>query len=136
MNVSEFISFIEAASSLSTPPSNPFRDDWEHIRKQIEPHFYGEVPHVLEESFPNEDPEILAYRKQTYQPKTESPVVKAITDLSRLLSSAKHSILFDNNEMENWFRDYKIGDDDLFQYFFKVVTPNRVSDPNALMVWM
>jgi hypothetical protein len=134
MNVSEFISFIEAASSLSTPPSNPFRDDWEHIRKQIEPHFYGEVPHVLEESFPNEDPEILAYRKQTYQPKTESPVVKAITDLSRLLSSAKHSILFDNNDMENWFRDYKIGDDDLFRYFFKVVTPNRVSDPNALMV--
>jgi hypothetical protein len=134
MNAEEFVQFISEAATQNTPPSNPFRDDWEEIRKAIEPHFYGKVPHVLEESFPNEDPQILKYRKQTYQPKTESPVVKAITDLSRLLSTSKHSVLFDNNEMSDWYKTYKLGDDDLFHYFFKVVTPNRVSDPNALMV--
>jgi len=134
MNAEQFVQFISEAATLNTPPSNPFREDWEEIRKAIEPHFYGEVPNVLEESFPNEDPKILEYRKQTYQPKTESPVVKAITDLSRLLSTSKHSVLFDNDTMQSWYKNYKIGDDDLFHHFFKVVTPNRISDPNALMV--
>ncbi|GAG78711.1 unnamed protein product, partial [marine sediment metagenome] len=94
MNAEQFVQFISEAATLNTPPSNPFREDWDEIRKAIKPHFYGEVPNVLEESFPNEDPKILQYRKQTYQPKTESPVVKAITDLSRLLSTSKHSVLF------------------------------------------
>ncbi len=134
MNAEQFVQFISEAATLNTPPSNPFREDWEEIRKAIEPHFYGEVPNVLEESFPNEDPKILEYRKQTYQPKTESPVVKAITDLSRLLSTSKHSVLFDNDQMQDWYKTYKIGDDDLFHHFFKVVTPNRISDPNALFV--
>jgi len=134
MNAEQFVQFISEAATLNTPPSNPFREDWDEIRKAIKPHFYGEVPDILEESFPNEDPKILQYRKQTYQPKTESPVVKAITDLSRLLSTSKHSVLFDNDDMQSWYKSYKLGDDDLFHYFFKVVTPNRVSDPNALMV--
>jgi hypothetical protein len=134
MNVEEFVSFMKMAGSSTVPPSNPFKSDWAKIRADIAPHFYGSVPEVLEKSFPNEDPEILDYRKQTYQPKTESPIVKAITDLSRLLSTSKHSVLFESEPMQNFYRDFRIGDDDLFHYFFKVVVPNRVLDPNGILV--
>ena len=75
------------------------KNEWKKIYESIKPHFYGQVPLALDTAFPNEDDQILQYRKRTYQPKTESPLVKAITELNRLLSSAKHSIRFDNLEM-------------------------------------
>ena len=134
MNFDEFQEFMKNAGSTTVPPRNPFKSEWKKIRDAIAPHFYGDMPTVLQESFPNEDPEILAYRKSIYQAKTESPVVKATNDLHRLLSSSKHAVYFDNPEFQSWYKTKKIGDNDLFSYFFSVVVPLRILDPNALFI--
>ena len=134
MNVQEFIDFMKSTGSMSIPPQNPFKSEWERIKAEIAPHFYGDVPPVLRKSFPNEDPEIMKYRQSIYQAKTESPMVKAITDLFRLLSTAKHAAYFDNEKMQRWYEETKIGDHDVFAYFFSVVVPIRVLDPNAVFV--
>jgi hypothetical protein len=134
MNVQEFLEFMGKAGSTNVPPQHPFKHEWERIKSEIAPHFYGDVPEVLKKSFPNEDPEIMRYRQMIYQAKTESPMVKAITDLFRLLSTAKHAAYFDNERMQKWYNETLIGDHDVFAYFFSVVVPIRILDPNALFV--
>ena len=47
MNAEQFVQFISEAATLNTPPSNPFREDWDEIRKAIKPHFYGSSPDGL-----------------------------------------------------------------------------------------
>lgn len=135
MNVQEFFDFLsELNYTVLNPPTHPFKNEWRKIYDSIQPHFYGDVPPALEEAFPNEEPAILNYRKKTYQAKTESPLVKAITELHRLLSNAKHSVKFDSKRMEEWIKGKKFGDMDLTTYFFNVFVPNRILDPNAVML--
>ena len=103
MNIEQFYEFLNTVNAtILNPPVHPFKQDWKRIYESIKPHFYGEVPPALDKAFPNEDEQILAYRKNTYQPKTESPLVKAITELHRLLSSAKHSVRFENTDMKEF----------------------------------
>lgn len=135
MNVEQFLKFMdEIAVGILSPPVHPFKNEWKKIYESIKPHFYGQVPLALDTAFPNEDEQILQYRKRTYQPKTESPLVKAITELNRLLSSAKHSIRFDNLEMQQYIEDKTFGDVDLTKYFFNLFVPYRVLDPNAVLL--
>ena len=135
MNVEEFLKFMdEIAVGILSPPVHPFKNEWKKIYESIKPHFYGQVPLALDTAFPNEDDQILQYRKRTYQPKTESPLVKAITELNRLLSSAKHSIRFDNLEMQQYIEEKTFGDVDLTKYFFNLFVPYRVLDPNAVLL--
>ena len=135
MNVQEFFDFLsELNYTVLNPPTHPFKNEWSKIYNSIQPHFYGDVPPALEEAFPNEEPAILNYRKKTYQAKTESPLVKAITELHRLLSGAKHSVKFDSKRMEEWVKSKKFGDIDLTSYFFNIFVPNRILDPNAVML--
>jgi hypothetical protein len=135
MNLEQFNEFLASVgSTILNPPKHPFKDDWKKIYESIKPHFYGEVPPALDKAFPNEDDQILNYRKNTYQAKTESPVVKAITELNRLLSSAKHSVKFENAQMQEYCENQKFGDTNLQQYVFSVLVPNRVLDPNAVLL--
>lgn len=135
MNVEQFLKFMdEIAVGILSPPVHPFKNEWKKIYESIKPHFYGQVPLALDTAFPNEDDQILQYRKRTYQPKTESPLVKAITELNRLLSSAKHSIRFDNLEMQQYIEEKTFGDVDLTKYFFNLFVPYRVLDPNAVLL--
>lgn len=135
MNVEQFLKFMdEIAVGILSPPVHPFKNEWKKIYESIKPHFYGEVPMALDTAFPNEDEQILQYRKRTYQPKTESPLVKAITELNRLLSSAKHSIRFDNLDMQQYIDNKTFGDVDLTKYFFNLFVPYRVLDPNAVLL--
>lgn len=134
MNVEQFLEFMRNAGSTHVPPLHPFKYEWERIKAEIAPHFYGDIPSVLKKAFPNEDPEIMEYRKGIYQAKTESPMVKAITDLYRLLSTAKHAVYFDNEQMQNWYNETQISGHDIFDYFFSVVVPIRILDPNSLFV--
>jgi hypothetical protein len=135
MNLEQFNEFLASVgSTILNPPIHPFKDEWKKIYESIKPHFYGEVPPALDKAFPNEDDQILNYRKKTYQAKTESPVVKAITELNRLLSSAKHSVKFENAQMQEYCENQKFGDTSLQQYFFSVLVPNRVLDPNAVLL--
>lgn len=137
MNVIEFFDFLESINTtILNPPVHPFKKDWKVIYESIKPHFYGEVPPALETAFPNEDDQILNYRKKTYQPKTESPLVKAITELHRLLSSAKHSVRFESMQMQEWVDEKKFGDVNLQTFFFSIFVPNRVLDPNAVLLVM
>jgi len=135
MNIEQFYEFLNTVNAtILNPPVHPFRADWKRIYESIKPHFYGEVPPALDKAFPNEDEQILAYRKNTYQPKTESPLVKAITELHRLLSSAKHSVRFENTDMKEFAENEKFGDSNLQNYIFSVFIPNRVLDPNAVLL--
>ena len=135
MNIEQYLAFMEEiAVGLLSPPVHPFKEQWKKIYEEMKPHFYGQVPPVLEVAFPNEEPNILNYRKATYQAKTESPLVKAITELNRLLSSAKHSIQFENMEMQTYLNEKMFGDHDLVRYFFNIFIPNRILDPNAVLL--
>ena len=135
MDLNQFYEFLDTTGrTVLNPPVHPFKSDWKLIYESIKPHFYGEVPPALERAFPNEDDQILQYRKNTYQPKTESPLVKAITELHRLLSSAKHSVRFENMQMQEFTEQMKYGDTNLTQFFFSVFVPNRVLDPNAVLL--
>ena len=134
MTIEEYYAFINSlGTTLLNPPVHPFKSEWAKIYNDIKPHFFGDVPPALERAFPNEDNEILNYRKNTYQPKTESPLVKAITELGRLLSNAKHSVKFDNKEMQDYVENNKFGDQTIIRYFFNMFVPNRILDPNAVM---
>ena len=137
MTIEEYYAFINSlGTTLLNPPIHPFKSEWAKIYNDIKPHFFGDVPPALERAFPNEDNEILNYRKNTYQPKTESPLVKAITELGRLLSNAKHSVKFDNKDMQEYFENNKFGDQTIIRYFFNMFVPNRILDPNAVMLVM
>jgi hypothetical protein len=135
MNPEQFTQFLDSiGKTLNAIPANPFRGEWARIKNAMAPHYYGDVPDILKESFPNEDPQILEYRKKIYSAKTESPVVKAMTDLHRLLSTSKHSVYFDNKKMEQWYEDTTISGQDYFSYFFSAVVPMRILDPNAVFL--
>lgn len=135
MNQVEFIQFLKnAGGGYSTPPANPFKKVWKSVKDAIKPHVYGEVPETLRKAFPNEDEEITKWRNENYQHKTLSPVEKAMGELLRLLSTSKHSVYFQNVEMQNWYKSVKFNGKDLFSYFFDVVVPMRILDPNAVMV--
>lgn len=135
MNAEEFELFLkETNSTILSPPVSPCKANWREVYDNIRPHFYGLVPSALDKAFPNEDGEILKYRKSTYQPKTESPLVKAITELHRLLSGAKHSIKFENQEMQKYINETKIGDYDFTKFFFSSFVSNRALDPNAVFL--
>ena len=135
MNIEQFYEFLNTVNAtILNPPVHPFKADWKRIYESIKPHFYGEVPPALDKAFPNEDEQILNYRKNTYQPKTESPLVKAITELHRLLSSAKHSVRFENMDMQQFAENEKFGENNLQSFVFSVFIPNRVLDPNAVLL--
>jgi hypothetical protein len=135
MNLEQFNEFLDSVgSTILNPPIHPFKNEWKKIYESIKPHFYGEVPPSLDTAFPNEDEQILDYRKKTYQAKTESPVVKAITELHRLLSSAKHSVKCENLQMQELSENYKFGDVNLQEYIFSILVANRVLDPNAVVL--
>ena len=135
MNQEQFLQFLGDIGRTETSlPTNPFKYEWAKIKAAMSPHYYGDVPDILKESFPNEDPIILDYRKKIYSAKTESPVVKAMTDLSRLLSNSKHSVYFDNEDMKSWYEDTTLGDYDYFNFFFNSVVPMRILDPNAVFL--
>jgi hypothetical protein len=135
MNPQEFVDFWKGTGGGQfSPPANPFKNEWHKIKNEIEPHFYGTVPPALEEAFPNEDREILAYRKKTYKPKTESPLVKAINDLSRLITGSKYSVYFDNQDMHEWLDNTDFSGEGFVAHFFKMVIPYRVLDPNAVFL--
>lgn len=135
MNVEEFFEFInESGHTISTPPIHPFKKEWAKIKKSIAPHFYGDTPEALEKAFPNEDSQILEYRKNTYQAKTESPLVKAIGELHRLLSNAKHSIRFENDNMREYIDSARFNELSLPKFFFNIAIPQRILDPNAILL--
>jgi hypothetical protein len=135
MNVQELFDFLaELGTTVLNPPVHPFKSEWKKIYNSIKPHFYGEVPPALEKAFPNEEPIILNYRKDTYQPKTESPLVKAITELNRLLSNAKHSVKYENKRMEEYMQNKEFGDTEFSRYFFNIFVPYRILDPNAVLL--
>lgn len=126
--------FARLGYTFNSLPKHPFKKEWADIKHAIEPHFYGNIPTALEKAFPNEDPAIAEYRKGIYSAKTMSPVVKATTELLRLLSSSKHSVYFENENMQQWYENASYMDKDVFSYFFDVILPYRVLDPNAVGV--
>jgi hypothetical protein len=133
MNPNEFVDFYkQSGGSFTSPPTNPFKKEWKRIKEDIEPHFMGQVPPALLEAFPNEDGEIKKYRLNTYQAKTESPIVKAINELTRLITGSKYSVYFDSEKMQDWYENSDFAGERFVYYFFKKIIPYRILDPNAV----
>ena len=137
MNVQEFLDFVNEVGSITNLPIQPFKEKWLKITKDIEPHYFGEIPDALQKAFPNEDEDVFKYRTDNYQPKTESCVVDFINKLTRLLQDSKYSIRFENKQMEEFIESgKKIAGDKITDWFLSKFVSKRMLDPNgALVIW-
>jgi hypothetical protein len=114
--------------------ANEQRQEWERITNEIRPHYLAEVPFALAAAFPNEDTKVYEYRRETYQAKTEAPLVDAIGELTRLLSESKHSISFENDAMRELIAKKRIEDRGVVPTFFEYFISERVIDPNGVFI--
>ena len=89
MTFEQLVEFIYSVGSFENLPKHPCRTEWERIKNEIKPHYFGTIPPALGKAFPNEDDDVWNYRKDNYEAKTESCVVDAVKKLSRLLQDSK-----------------------------------------------
>jgi len=135
MNGEDFKTFLaQFGKGIVSLPTNPFKKEWEEVYDAVAPHYYGELPPCLRETFPNEDKVIFDYRVKTYQAKTEAVVVDAVDTLARHLSMAKHSIKYALPQMKEWVEGKKVENQPFVAWFLKQFVSNRIIDPNGLLV--
>ena len=135
MNAEEFVLWAKELGGVNNIPDHPFKHKWEKVYKDIEPHFYGEVPKILRTTFPNEDPAIYDYRKKTYQPKTESCITESVNKLSRLMQDSKYSINYEDENTKNYFdNDLKVQGQTFQQFFLSKFPSKRALDPNGVFL--
>lgn len=116
-------------------PVHPMKKEWVKICNNIKPHYYGNIPEILEQSFPNEDPTVLDYRKKVYEPVSQSIILQAMDDIYRLLSGSKYSIDYESENMRNYANEFKNNGVNFADFIFRVAYSRRVIDPNAVLVW-
>ena len=137
MNAIEFLQMTKGNDSnkIGVMPDHPMKKKWQEICEEIKPHYYGEVPKALGESFPNEDPTILKYRLKIFQPVTQPIMLQAMDDIYRMLSNSKFSIDYVNERMRLLMEEFKVNGLKLTDFIFRLCYPRRVIDPNAVLVW-
>lgn len=115
-----------------SPMINLLREDWKRVKKDIEPHFFGEMPEAVKEAFPNEKPSQQAYRKRIHTSPTKDKLWKAITDVNRIIMSANFVLNY-GPKLDKFlqanprpFNGYSLS-----EYLGVVLYPERVLDPNG-----
>lgn len=134
MNPEAFQTWVKQFGGVYSIPKHPFKDRWAEIEEEIAPHYYGDVPAILHETFPNEDEKISQYRKATYQAKTESCVTEFTNKLSRLMQDSKFSIVYANEQMEGFVESLMIEGEKFTDFFLSKFPSKRMLDPNAVLL--
>lgn len=134
MTAAEFLDWVKNFGGVNSIPNHPFKAKWAEIYDEIKPHYYGDVPQVLEDTFPNEDENISEYRKKVYQAKTESCITESINKLSRLMQESKFSIVYANEQMDDFMGSYMVEGEKFTDYFLQKFPSKRMLDPNAVLL--
>lgn len=135
MTAEDFKNIVEAKGQF---PKTDFdlKAVWQRVCDEIMPHYTGIMPRSLDAAFPNEDDRVRDYRKNNYVPITKALIQKAIKGMYRLFSKSNYSIDFENNNMREYITKNRFGSQSytVEDYFFRVLYPHRVIDPNAVVL--
>lgn len=110
----------------------PMAEKWAEVSKAITPHLKGVMPNAIAQAFPNETKEQLQYRKNVHRSETTDMLWQAIDDVKatamgdrfRIEYSERMAAIIDNKTFAGWPLSY---------YFWDVVYPLRVGDPNGML---
>jgi hypothetical protein len=103
-------------------------------------HLYGETPtELLSRVRPNEPPEVTAYRKDNYEPKTKSSADKAINIVSKIFNENLMSIRWkekndSTKKLEEYTLEYYPKTNSLVNFEKDVALRKMLADPNAVEV--
>jgi hypothetical protein len=133
MTLEDFSKYLEAAGGfrrLSPDPVKPYRIA---VSAAMAPHYYGEIPASLKSAFPNETGPIMDYRIDNYRPRTKTKILAAIGEIYRLFSASKYSIDV-SARLADYLDALRLDGVPVYDYFFKILYPLRVIDPNAILL--
>lgn len=136
MTAAEFQIWVKQFGGIYNIPKHPFKDKWAEVYKEVAPHYFGDVPEILHETFPNEDERIAKYRQNVYQAKTESCVTESINKLSRLMQDSKFSVVYQSERMQQFMNNLMLEGESFADYFLQKFPSKRVLDPNAVFLAM
>lgn len=134
MTAAEFSQWVVQFGGVYNIPKHPFKQKWAEIYNEIAPHYYGNVPKILEKTFPNEDERIAEYRQEVYQAKTESCVTEFTNKLSRLMQDSKYSVVYQSEPMKQFMGGLMVEGEFFTDYFLSKFPSKRMLDPNGVFL--
>lgn len=115
---------------LNNPP--PMASKWAEVSNAITPHLKGEMPNAITQAFPNETKEQLQYRKNVHRSETTDMLWQAIDDVKATAMGDRFRIEY-SDRMAAIIGDKTFAGWPLSYYFWDVVYPLRVGDPNGML---
>lgn len=122
----------QALTSLVSSEIAFLRYFWRKVSHDIAPHYYGSMPPVIENAFPNEKTEQTNYRKTVHQSATQDYLKKAITDTSRIIMSSDFMPYY-GDALADWGsrNPTPYNGHSLLEYLSTELYPIRALDPNG-----
>lgn len=110
---------------------------WEAAKESLQPHINGELPPIINATFPSEGADMLAYRKRIYRSKTQGLLQKAITGvkanvMERITYECDPRVAdyLSQPRFKGAVMDKGLNFDEFMREFYYTA---RVKDPNAVI---
>ena len=131
MQIEEFKALIQS-NHFGQSKNKAIHKDWEDAHERIEPHLEGKMPASIREAFPNESVGQLAYRKKNHRSQTQSRLNQAISNVKRIVMQGSFNVIW-GEQMSEWAKIARFEGFDFLSFFFNIVYPYRVGDPNGII---
>jgi hypothetical protein len=116
-------------------PGPPLKKRWVGEYEAVAVHVNGKLADkLISDRRPYEDPEIAKYRKDNYEPITQGPFSRFLSDLSRVFGSAQVSVEVDDDVVEAFIDGRNFDKMDLRTWWTKKLPRRMILDPNGLLV--
>lgn len=128
---------IEAYNrKIKESPEMPLKNEWINISNEMKVHTRGNIPEkLLNDRRPNEDAEILEYRKNIYQPITKGPINRSINKLFRIFMNSNFSLKIDN-KLAEYLKKKIFNNRNFLEFFYGNVINRMIEDPNSWLAWI
>jgi hypothetical protein len=123
-------------AALFKLPKNPLVDKWIAVFNEMAVHTRKRKPEeLLLKARPNEEPNIIQYRLDNFEPITYGSMNRAFDNLYRLMNAINFNIVAPDNVLEyikqNIFESFS-----LIMYAQKIVLKRNIEDPNGFLLWI